>query len=239
MTAGKKAAAPKGPRHHLADELLLDYASGSMSRPFAVLAATHLTLCPRCRHEVEMLEVAAGALFASEADQSLGKGIVEAPLSEDLLAATLARLDEPEDACWADAPPPPPPTTGQPLLPRALADLVGADLGALRWSGFGSYNQAMVLPETGGGELKMLKIAGGAAMPSHTHEGLELTLVLAGGFADESDAYLPGDLATADETIEHRPVADPGEDCLCLVVDEGAARLTGPVGRLLNPLLSR
>lgn len=239
MSPTRKGAAPRGPNHHLADELLLDYACGSMSRPFAVVAACHLTLCPRCRREVAMLEAAAGELLASDEALGLGKGMDEAPLSEDLLAATLARLDEPEDARWADAPAAAPPPTGQPRLPRVLTDLMGTDLGALRWSGIGSYRQAVVIPEAGGGQLRMLKVSGGAALPVHTHAGLELTLVLAGGFADETGSYLRGDLSSADETIEHHPVADPGEDCLCLVVDEGAARLTGPVGRFLNPLLPR
>jgi putative transcriptional regulator len=74
-------------------------------------------------------------------------------------------------------------------------------------------------------------------MPTHTHDGSELTLVLAGGFSDESGHFVRGDVAEADPSINHQPVADPGEDCLCLAVTDAPIRLTGPFGRLLNPFL--
>ena len=74
-------------------------------------------------------------------------------------------------------------------------------------------------------------------MPVHTHASSELTLVLAGGFTDQFGHFLRGDLAEADASVEHRPVADPGEDCLCLAVTDGPMRLTGPLGRLINPFL--
>ena len=41
----------------------MDYAAGSLSEPVALLIATHLALCPRCRHEVEEFEALGGALL--------------------------------------------------------------------------------------------------------------------------------------------------------------------------------
>jgi putative transcriptional regulator len=32
-------------------------------------------------------------------------------------------------------------------------------------------------------------------------------------------------------------VADEGQDCLCLAVTDARLRLTGPLGRLLNPFM--
>ena len=82
-----------------------------------------------------------------------------------------------------------------------------------------------------------MRIKSGTAMPSHTHEGTELTLVLAGGFSDERGHFLRGDLAEVDASVDHRPIADPGDDCICLAVTDAPLRLTGPFGRLLNPFL--
>ena len=82
-----------------------------------------------------------------------------------------------------------------------------------------------------------MRIKAGTAMPLHSHDGHELTLVLAGGFSDDDKHFLPGDVAVADASVNHRPVADPGEDCLCLAVTDAPLRLTGPFGRLLNPIL--
>ncbi len=53
----------------------------------------------------------------------------------------------------------------------------------------------------------------------------------------EHGHFLRGDLAEADGSVDHRPIADPGEDCLYLAVTDAPLRLTGPVGRLLNPSL--
>ncbi len=74
-------------------------------------------------------------------------------------------------------------------------------------------------------------------MPVHTHAGMELTLVIAGGFRDEHGHFVRGDIAVADASVAHRPIADPGEDCICLAVTDGAVSLTGRFARWLNPFL--
>jgi len=77
-------------------------------------------------------------------------------------------------------------------------------------------------------------VKAGAALPQHTHEGAEYTLLLTGGFSDETGHYRRGDVAIADPSIDHRPVADEGEDCICLAVTDAPLRLTGRFGRYLN-----
>ena len=62
-------------------------------------------------------------------------------------------------------------------------------------------------------------------------------MVLDGGFSDENGRFAQGDVAISDDTIAHRPVADAERDCLCLTVTEGPIRLTGFIGRLINPFL--
>ena len=47
---------------------------------------------------------------------------------------------------------------------------------------------------------------------------------------------IAGDVADLDETVEHRPVADPGPDCICLVASETPARFYGLFARLIQPL---
>jgi putative transcriptional regulator len=44
-------------------------------------------------------------------------------------------------------------------------------------------------------------------------------------------------VAEADHEVDHRPVADEGEDCLCLVVTDAPLKLTGRLGRLVNPFV--
>ena len=74
-------------------------------------------------------------------------------------------------------------------------------------------------------------------MPFHTHEGCEFTLVLQGGYHDGDVGYARGDFQFADSSLNHSPVADPGEPCLCLAVLDAPMRLTGRIGRLVNPFI--
>ena len=224
------------PTHHPGDDLLIAYASGTIEEPIALLVATHLAFCPRCRKEVERLEALGGTLLENETAES-----VEA----DSLAAVMARLDEPAP----EAPTPEAPKDaivsaphqashdGGLRLPAPLRDYLGDGLDRLDWKSYRGFDEAELLLETPGLRTRLMRIKAGTAMPAHTHEGNELTLVLTGGFSDEHGHFLRGDVAEADPSVKHVPVADEGEDCLCLAVTDAPLRLTGPIGRLLNPFL--
>ena len=73
-------------------------------------------------------------------------------------------------------------------------------------------------------------------MPDHSHNGLELTLVLQGSFSDATGRFGVGDLEIADEDLEHTPVADPGDACICLAATDAPLRFRAIVPRLLQPL---
>ena len=89
-------------------------------------------------------------------------------------------------------------------------------------------------PRQGPIRARMMRIAPGGAMPRHTHGGREMLIVLDGGYTDEIGDYGVGDVAAADGTLIHKPVADPLEGCLCFAVTDAPVKLTGPIGRLLN-----
>ena len=61
--------------------------------------------------------------------------------------------------------------------------------------------------------------------------------MLQGGFSDVTGHFLRGDVCDADSGVEYRPVADLDEVCVCLVVTDSPLRLTGWLGRLLNPFM--
>ena len=74
-------------------------------------------------------------------------------------------------------------------------------------------------------------------MPTHSHRGLELTLVLCGAFSDATGSYSRGDLQEADEDLEHQPHAAPGEDCICLAVTDAPLRFRSVAARIAQPLI--
>lgn len=115
-------------------------------------------------------------------------------------------------------------------LPAPLREMLEA--AHPRWLAPG-VRQAILLRQAEG-TLRLLRVRPGRALPRHGHHGTELTLVLAGAFADERGRYGPGDLAEADEGVDHRPVAEGADDCVCLVATVGRLRFLGMFGGLMG-----
>lgn len=219
------------PHHHPTEAMLLDYAAGSQSEAAAMLVATHLTLCPDCRRAVRALDAVGGALLEAAP-------VASATGTPPILERMLARLDEPAPAEEQPAASAPASQPGATLLPAPLRAYLPDGLDAIRWRSVTAGLDVHDLPvRRPGVTARLMRIRRGQAMPRHTHGGTEQVLVLAGGFHDERGHYVRGDVALADRTCVHRPVADDDGDCLCLAVVEGRLKLTGPVGRLLNLFL--
>jgi putative transcriptional regulator len=208
------------PDRHPSEELLLDHASGALPEAAALLVATHLALCPKCRAGLAALEHAGAELFE----------LAEAPpLDPGLLERTLARLAE-----AAPEPQPAPRASGWP--PRPLRDYLSGGFDELPWRRRLSGVYSCPVPGVGRGKAEMLRIEPGRSVPHHTHRGVEMTLVLDGSYRDSLGRFARGDVCVADETIEHRPVADRDADCICLTVTEAPLRFSGPFGWIANPL---
>ena len=208
------------PDHHPSEELLLDHAAGALAEASALLVATHLALCPRCRADLAALEAAGAGLL--EVDET---GVFD----EALLERTLAKLDGQEPA-------PKPGVQEFAWPPRPLRDYLPDRLDALPWRMRLPGVHGCPLDGVAGGKVEMLRIQPGRAVPNHTHRGVEMTLVLEGGYTDELGHFARGDVCIADETITHRPHADSGPDCICLTVTDGVLRFSGPFGWIVNPL---
>ncbi|MGR3802635.1 ChrR family anti-sigma-E factor [Marinibacterium profundimaris] len=216
-------------RHHLTDAILMAYAAGSLNEAFSLMVATHVSLCDECRARLESYDALGGALLDGiDAD-------AQAPVAEDSLAATLARIaasDAGETAAMRPAPAP----RGS-VLPAPLRDYVGGDLEAIRWRPVGMGVKQAILKTGPGATARLLFIPAGTAMPDHGHHGTEMTMVLQGAFSDEDDHFARGDVEIADEEMQHTPVADISEDCICLAVTDASLRFTSLLPRLAQPFL--
>jgi len=210
---------------HIPDEWLLDHAAGATPEPVAVLVEAHLALSAPARATYARLAAVGGVMLEQQSP---------ADLAPDALARMLARIDaSPAIAPAAAARAP----VG--LLPASVSAYTGPSIDALVWRRVvrGVEQATLKLGTTSPYELSLLRIAAGKSIPQHTHEGNELLLVLAGAFEDGRAAYARGDVCAADASVDHAPVADRATDCLCLHVANAPIKLTGPFGRLLNPLL--
>ena len=210
------------PLHHLSDELLTAYAAGLLAEPLVLLAETHLAMCGPCRDREREFRVIGGVMLEREPREELSDG---------LRARVLAALDRSDAAvarpCARDA--------GD--VPEPLARYVGPRFDQLKWRSRGPVSEIRLMPEQEGWVTRLLKIRPGATMPDHTHEGLEATLVIRGAFSDCTGRYGPGDVALVQGDLDHSPVAEDDDTCICLAVTDAPLRLTGSFGRFLNPFV--
>ena len=128
----------------------------------------------------------------------------------------------------------------RPALPRALAPFLPvAGLQDLAWKkkapGVAMFD--VKLPASARGQLRLLRIGAGRAMPEHGHGGEEITMVLKGAYVDHMGRFAAGDVADLDEDIEHRPVVEQDGDCICLVATEQPTRFKSLTARLLQPFV--
>ncbi|WP_420345674.1 ChrR family anti-sigma-E factor [Pelagibius sp.] len=224
------------PKHHLSEEILMAYAAGSLPEALSLVVASHLTLCPICRAEVEAYEALGGSLMDA---------LDPASLDESAFSSIMAEIDmldgeAEEGAPWGGAMPAPHrPALEDPSLPRPLRDYLQVDLATLQWRKVmrGVEDTEITLGQDGA-KTRLMRIQPGVAVPKHTHHGQEVTLVLEGGYSDGDGHYERGDVQIADPSVDHQPVADQGEPCICLVVSDAPMKMTGTFGRLLNPFVT-
>lgn len=210
------------PTHHPKEEKLLEYFSGSLDEGMRLVVAAHLEMCPSCRRLLAGLEIAGGTYL---------DGLPAEPLGDHALERVLSRLDESEVSQ------PAPRAQAANDLPVQIRALAPHQLGRWRWIGPGVYWRSVTLSQQGSMRVFLLKAAPGTQLPQHTHDGTELTVILQGAFRHEGGRFGAGDCDDADDTVEHRPAVEEGEECICLVAMEGNIRLRGFLGRLIQPLV--
>ncbi|WP_295898616.1 ChrR family anti-sigma-E factor [uncultured Vibrio sp.] len=244
-------------KHHPSRALLEEFVSGKLVSSVSVIVASHVEMCSKCQEVVaELTEQAALAAFEMEDDALL---FDESELEEyeldkyELSAEFNMRFNESEVADTSN-------NEQQALAIQSITDLPALELGNLtnptielddrgtqvslptairsiglkEWQGIGKVSRARLTLDDEERRTSLLHIAEGGHVPSHTHKGFEITLLLQGSFTDEMDTYHAGDFIWLDGSQTHTPETDEG--CVCLTVSSDALHFTQGVSQLFNPL---
>lgn len=195
-------------------DLLFEYAVGSLPPPLSLAVAAHLSYEPEAYDFVRRMEAVGGALLENE-------DIIE-DIAESLLEVTLAKLDS---------------NTGQrdfsttnntdqlfgkslSCFPLVLQNYI-ADLSKqTKWVTCSDAMEMMCLSESleQATDIFLTRVKPGGVLPDHKHDYTELTFVIDGAFSDENGQYREGSLAVCKEGSHHTPRACPEKGCVCLCV---------------------
>lgn len=212
-------------KHHLTDDLLMAYSAGDLPEAVNLIVATHISLCDECRSALGSYDAVGGALLDT-------CDTVE--LSGNSLASVLDMIHAQDSGIEENSAPI---RVQDDILPAPLCDYVGGGLDNVRWRPVGMGVKQAILPTSSEATARLLYIPAGTAIPDHGHHGLELTLVLKGAFQDEGGYFGRGDIEVASEDLNHTPVADISEDCICLAVTDAPLKFKGLVPRIAQPFL--
>jgi putative transcriptional regulator len=216
-------------QHHPSEELLLQYAAGVLPEGLGLFVATHLNYCSACRADVRTAELIGGALLSDDEGRVPAAQQLNGHAADVMIArAADSRIAAPMGSIAGTD------------VPHPLRAYIGPRFDAIRWRtiwpGVQTYALAGLADE---GEVGLLRIKPGMAMPQHTHRGEEHTMVLQGAFSDESGRYGVGDVSIADDAVIHRPVAEAGTACICLTVVDAPLHFTSRLTNLVSKLLLR
>jgi putative transcriptional regulator len=195
------------PRHHPSDEILTAYAGGALDPGFGLVVGAHVEACAQCRSRIGVFEAASGA------------ALEELPTSEigaEALASVMARLGEPTPASTPDT---------RPLIERL-------SLKRRKWVAPGVWVAGVNTPHAPNNRVYLLSVAAGGLTARHRHSGAEFCTVLRGAYRDELGLFAAGDFAAADSELNHQPVVEGDETCVCLFATEGRLKAHGLLGRL-------
>jgi putative transcriptional regulator len=208
--------------HHPDDATLISFAAGSLPEPLALVIATHCAVCPACAATVTAMERIGAAMFAELEPETISRVAPATALrgSESAVATAPQAADLDAD------------------IPFPLRQLVGSKLADIPWQrlGLGVWHAPVLPHKSSRGDVRLLRVEPGRAMPEHGHGGSELTMILAGSYHDKLGHFGPGDVADLDDDVEHRPIADAQTGCICIIASEKQAVFKGFFARLIQPL---
>lgn len=195
-------------RHHPSAEILAAYASGTHEPGFGLVVAAHVEVCAECRARVGAFEATSGAALSE---------LPQAELGSDALTRTLAKLEQPaQESAGPDT---------RPLLERL-------PLKPKRWVAPGVWVAAVDTPHAAENRVYVLSVAKGMVSARHEHSGAEYCTILKGAYRDELGTFAAGDFAAADTDLNHQPIVQGDEACVCLFATEGRLKPQGWIGRL-------
>ncbi len=205
-------------------EVYSSYAAGCLDPAFCLMVETQAAIRPDVGRAIARAESIAGIFFESEDKIALSEGAAEKALAmidayESGQRPTMAAVHEAGEALDEVL-----------ALPEPLRETVLQSLQTSKWQGLTQGIRRLRLDAGSMAEVELYRIEPGCTVPRHSHKGSEFTLVVAGGFTDESGSFGPGDLSIKGPQDTHQPTGDDDGVCFALAIRDGGLKFTGVMG---------
>jgi putative transcriptional regulator len=221
-------------KHHPQFELIQRFVNGELSASLSAGIAIHAEMCPECQQQISQLTEQLS--YASFEDEYLDGFIVDESDTVDNVGSlgfeqAIAEITQSNDIDIIK------PKVEKSItfkdqvytLPSVLNNMI---LG--KTANIGKLSRARIQLDENEIHSSLLHIQPGGSVPEHTHNGFELTVLIAGDFSDDQGEYVPGDFIMLDKKHQHHPVSEKG--CLCFTVANDSLHFTQGINKLLNPI---
>ena len=223
-------------KHHPNLNLLAGFVAGDLPASVAIGVSIHSQMCEQCRDKIaELTQRLAMQEFVEMDSSSFDDGIEDNVISNDMASMDFGNMI---DAITADDEISEQAVSKSALirikdknyeLPKALNNVRMSN-----WLNLGKLSRSSLNLDEGPLHSHLLHIDAGGEVPTHTHKGFEITLLLDGSFEDEMGTYVAGDFIELDGEHNHKPKTTEG--CLCYTVADDALQFTEGFHKLFNPI---
>lgn len=208
------------------------YAAGCLDPAFCLLIETQAALRPDVSRAIARAETIAGIFLESEARAELSEGAADRALA---MIDAFEAGERPSNVAVSEA--------NQGLeeflaLPEPLRETALQSFQTNKWQNLTRGIRRLKLVADSQAEVELYRIEPGCTVPRHSHESSEFTLVVAGGFSDETGSFGPGDIGIKGPEDTHQPTGDMDGICYALAVRDGGLKFTGVMG-LVQRLLGQ
>ncbi|MHB1205748.1 MAG: ChrR family anti-sigma-E factor [Rhodospirillaceae bacterium] len=210
-------------QHHPPADMLAGFAAGTLDPGRHLVTATHLSHCAACRACAASMEYVGGEILAA---------LPPSFMSEEAFMRTAAMFNRAE--------------TGSPAAPAlGLADVPGLPSFVRRlpaadwtWVAPGLQVRRLSVESASATRVFLLRSRPGSKFLRHRHTDFEMTCVLAGSFSHDGARYALGDVDIGTPDNEHAIEIGREGPCISIVAMLGELKLSGLLGRLLQPFMS-
>ena len=208
-------------KHHLNEQLLMGYAAGILPEAFSLVIATQVSISDEARARLESYEAIGGGMLEDSDTEEM---------SPNALDSVFKKIEKSKSTVKTKAP-----EMVEGIFPEPLKKYTGDELNSIKWKNIGRGVKQSILKTDKNASARLLYIPAGTAMPNHSHNGLEMTLVLEGSFYDKDGYFKRGDIEIGDQELHHKPTASDEGPCICLIASDAPLKFKSILPIILQP----